>query len=88
MFSESECCRDMDDVIGVLDELGSSGIFIPVRRAGEALERVARTVVSTVAISIDPIHGSEPAPKEYNGDDPVPEPDGEIPEATVTNEEE
>ena len=46
--TESEGCRDMNDVEAVLMEKSLVGTFVAVRRAGEIIERVAQTVVTTI----------------------------------------
>ena len=45
---ESEGCRDVADVKAVLVEKNLTGQFVAVRRSGDVIERVKRTVCSFV----------------------------------------
>ena len=64
--TESEGCRDMNDVEAVLMEKSLVGTFVAVRRAGDIIERVAQTVVTTIIRKSDV--KTEEVPLEQNND--------------------
>lgn len=51
----TEGCRTPDDVMGVLLEKHLTGVFIPVRRAGDVVERVEKTIIANVTPKSDPV---------------------------------
>lgn len=64
LIPETECCRDMQDVTGVLIEKGLTGVFVSMRRAGNTIERVEQTIIASVTPSSDPVYEEVHVEKE------------------------
>lgn len=58
-IGQGEACRDMNDIEAVILERDITGTFIPMRRAGAAIERVIQTVTAFVTPKSDPVYKEE-----------------------------